>query len=206
MTKYTAQIDKAQALIAKFGLSCVLERAADGTVSTYDQSDFGTLTPSGNTFTFSTGDVSAAISVGDTVTFREVSAFGNRGPFAVTAVSSGSITVDGSLTDSEDTEWFMDVESSEAAYASDVGVPLPPQSVTGQQFAQDFRDGTLQISRAQDLILSAKDLEFSPKPGDKIQFGQATWSSSADVWTIHGIGALAPDGTPIIWQGIVTRG
>lgn len=206
MTKYQDEIDAAQEMITDFGVSCVIERAADGTVSTYDQTDFGTLSASGDTFTFGNGDVSAAVSEGDSITFREVSAFGNRGPFTVTEVTATAITVDGSLATSEDAEWFMDVDSASASYAIDVGVPLPPQSVTGQQFAQDFRDGTLQISRAQDLILSAKDLAFNPKPGDKIQFGQSTWSDSADTWTIHDIGAIQPDNMPIVWQGIVTRG
>jgi len=205
VTKYQAEIDLAQEMVTDFGVPCVIQRAASGTTSTYDQTDFGTLSAAGDTFTFASGDVSAAVSVGDSVTFREVSAFGNRGPFPVTAVTATTITIDGSLTASTDTEWFMDVESASAAYASDVGVPLPPQSVTGQQFLQDFRDGTLQISRAQDLILSAKSLEFSPKPGDKIQFGETTWNGSADVWLIHGVGAIQPDLTPIIWRGVVTK-
>lgn len=206
MTKYQAQIDKAQKLIAKFGVDCVIQRAADGSISTYDESDFGTMTASGDTFTFGSGDVSNDVSKGDTVSFREIDDFGNRGPFEVEEVTSSTIKVDGSLIDAEESTWFMDVESASVSYATDVGVPLPPQSVTGQQFQQDFRDGTLQINRAQDLILSAKDLNFDPKPGDKVQFGRTSWDNSADVWTIHGIGPVAPDLTAIIWQGIVTRG
>ncbi len=206
MTKYLAQINKAQELIAKKGVDCVVQRAANGSISTYDETDFGTLTASGDTFTFDSGDVSTAVSKGDTVSFREIDDFGNRGPFEVLKVTSSTVKIDGSLTSAEETAWYMDVESASASYAYDAGVPLPPQSVTGQQFQQDFWDGTLQINRAQDLILSAKALDFAPKPGDKIQFGQTTWNSTADVWIIHGIGPLAPDLSPILWQGIVTRG
>ncbi len=206
MTKYQTEIDKVQTLIAKFGVDCVVQRASDGTISTYDETDFGSLTASGDTFTFGSGDVSTAVSVGDVVNFREVGEFANRGPFDVLGVTSSTVKIDGALTSSSDSSWYMDVDSADASYASDVGVPLPPQSVTGQQFQQDFRDGTLQISRAQDLILSAKDLSFDPKPGDKIQFNQTSWSDSADTWIIYGIGPVAPDLTAIVWQGIVTRG
>jgi len=207
MTKYQAQIDKAEAMIGAKGQPIVLRRKRpESTLSAFNHETFGTLSASGNTFTFTAGDLTTEVAVGDLIRFQEVSSFKNRGPFVATAVDATTISVSEDLETTTDLQWRMEVESSAYEDTTGFGVPLPPQSATQQAFSQDFRDGTLQISRAQDLILAAKGLEFNPSPGDMIQFGPATWLENGDVWLIHGIGALQPDNTPIIWQGIVTRG
>lgn len=206
MTQYQADIDDAQELIAESGFDIVIQRKTDANTTTYSESDFGTATFSGETVNFGSGDLTTAVSEGDSISFRDVANFGNRGPFEVVGVTATSVTIDGSLTDAIEDQYYMDIESDGASYANDVGVPLPPKSATGQSFEQDFRDGTLQISKAKDIIISAKALEFNPRPGDKIQLGNSTWDSSKESWQIHGIGAIAPDNAPIVWQGIITKG
>lgn len=207
MTIYQDDIDAAQELIAEMGQFIVIQREPeDPEVVTYDETDYGPISASNNEIVFALGDVSDIIEVGDTVSFREISAFKNRGPLTVSEVGTSHIKVDEDLDTSEEDTWFMDVSKSAASTTAGVGVPLPPQSVTKQQFEQAFRDGTLQISRAKDLILAAKELEFDPKPGDKIQLGHREWQANEPAWLIHGIGPVDPDGTAIIWQGIMMRG
>lgn len=195
---YQKQIDTAHRLIKAKGQSCTITRTTDKEVSTYSEQNFGSLSASGSIFTF-TENIGDAVKTGDAIEFREVSTFGNRGPFEVTSVGDNTVTVDDDLTTATDETWYMDVESGGKQETAGHVVTLPPQSVTGQQFQQDFRDGTLQISRALDIMMPAKGLGFEPRPGDKLTAG-------GDVWTIHGIGALPPDGTDIFYQGIVTRG
>ena len=206
-SKYQARIDKAEASIRAKGVPIVIRRrAGSASLNTFDEGDFGAVTSSGSTFTFSSGAPADSISTGAELSFREIGAFGNRGPFIVTGVAGLEVTVDGTLTDATEDSYYLDVESTPYEDASGVGIPLPPQSVTKQSFMQAFRDGTLQISRAQDVLLAAKGLLFDPAPGNRIQFGTEVWQADGDVWLIHGIGALQPDTHPIIWEGIVTRG
>jgi len=207
MTKYQAQIDKAEAMIGEKGVPIVIRRkSADASLSSFDEADFGTVSATGSTFTFSSGNPGDSISVGDKISFREIGDFINRGPFIVTGISGVDVAVDGDLANATEESYFLDVEGNDYEDAVGVAVPLPPQSVTHQSFAQAFRDGTLQISRAQDVLLAAKGLLFDPAPGNRIQFGTEVWQADGEEWLIHGIGALQPDNTPIIWQGIVTRG
>lgn len=209
MTAFQDEIDLAYELIEENGREVVLRRDPESPETTsYDEADFGTLTASGDELIFSDppADLSAVFSVGDRIEFREVSAFANRGPFEVTAITSEGVKVDASLSSAIDTAWFMDVTTTAFSFASGVALSLPPQSFTKQSFEQAFRDGTLQVSRALDLLLAAYGLDFDPLPGDKLQFDRAEWSDSANVWVIHGIGPLAPDGTAIIWQGVITKG
>ena len=206
MTKYQADIDDAQEMIAESGVDFVIRRKADASYEvTYSESDYGSLSISGNTFTFASGDLTAVVSVGDVVTLREVDDFANRGPFTVTEVAETAITVDGSLTTATESAWFMDVQSVADTYATNAGVPLPPQSVTRQAFDYAFQNGTLQISRAKDFILAAKDLAFDPQPGDALQMGATSWDSDGQAWTVFGLTPIAPDNTPIIWQGIMMK-
>lgn len=206
MTKYQSDIDDAQEMIADAGIDFVIRRVPDtSTENTYSESDYGSLSIADSTLTFASGDLTSVVSVGDQVSLREITDFENRGPFAVTGVTTKTVTVDGSLTTATETTWYMDVQSTSATYTTDAGVPLPPQSVTRQSFDYAFRDGTLQISRAKDFILSAKDLTFDPQPGDSVQFDATSWDDSADVWTVFGLTPIAPDNTPIIWQGILMR-
>jgi len=206
MTKYQAQIDFALNKISEKGIDVVIRRTAVAEIVTYDEGDYGTLSAAGKIFSFSSGDISAVLSAGDTISFREISEFDNRGPFEVVSVTGNDVEVNADLADMSDSVWFMDVQSGSPTYATGKCVPLPPQSVTRQSFEQDFRDGTLQIGRAWDLLLAAKGLEFDPLPGDKLQLGNTVWDSTDEVWLIHGIGSIAPDLEPILWQGIITKG
>lgn len=204
-TVYQDEIDCTLELLQDLGQSIVVRRSG-GTSNTYDETDFGSLSASGSTFTFGSGDLTTVVAVGDTVEFSLLSNFNNRGPWVVTDVTATTVEIDGSLETSSDSEWEMEVTSNATTDAAGNGVSLPPKSATGQQFDQDFRDGTLHISEAQDVIIAAKNLSLTPQPGDKVQFGSTSWSDGAETWDIYGIGAVQPDGTSIVHMGVVYRG
>jgi len=208
MTIYGDQIESARRMIEAKGKSVVIRQAVDGESARYSQDDFGVAVFDGYEVEFSAGDVGDAFKVGDVIAFREVEQFLNRGPFVVQGVDAvGKVVVlDQDVVGATEGHYFVDLERDGFRYTTGVAVFLPPQSVTKQQFEQGFKEGTLQISRAQDLLLAAQGLDFDPLPGDGLLFDFKEWSADGDVWNIHGIGAFAPDGTPIFWSGIVTKG
>ena len=206
MTKYQEEIDDAREMIQEFGAPFAVRRKAEpGSVNIYSESDFGQLTLLDDTLTFASGDVSAVVSAGDRIFLREVAQFANRGPFTVLSVSTLGIVIDGSLTADTEAEWFMDVQSNADTDTTEAGVLLPPGSATKNSFDFDFRAGTLQLSRAKDFILAAKDLAFDPGPGDLVQFGSETFDEDQPAWTVFGCTPIAPDDEPIIWMGIITK-
>ena len=205
MTVYQAQIDKAEELIKAKGQPIIIKRPGNDVQQTYTEQDFGSVSASGSIFSFSS-DVSSYISIGDTIEFREIDSFTNRGAFEVTDVSTTDVTVDGSLETATEDTYYLDLSTTDDKTTIGYGVPLPPKSVTRQNFDQAFQNGTLQISKAKDVIIAAKNLSMNPRPGDRMQFGTTTWNNSLPIWDIFGIGTIDPDGTPIVWQGIIQRG
>jgi len=207
-TAFQAEIDTAHTLISGNGQACVIRQNNDGaTETTHDHQTFGDISASGGDFTVTSGDLTTVVSVDDEVSFSLISSFANRGPFTVTAVTAATMTVDGSLdTMGPDSEWEMTVTGSAHTDATSVALLLPVSGGARQQFDQAFRDGTLQVSNAKSLLLAAKGLSITPRPGDLIQMGRTTYSDGADTWTIYGINELSPDGAAIIYEGVVTRG
>lgn len=75
---------------------------------------------------------------------------------------------------------------------------LPPDTMTEQAYADQFKTGTMVRSRTRVLTIAGGDLERMPAEGDMAVF-------EGFEWTFVGVKITAPDGTPILVQGTVKR-
>jgi len=208
MTSFERQIDTALRLIRQNGQPCAIRRErTTAPTTTIGPATYGDLSASGATFAVTSGDLTQVARPGDQVEVAFISAFANRGPFQVRGVSPLSLEIDGTLSPmSADSAWEMTITGSPVEIATSHAVLLPLSRSTLQRYDTALRDGSTQIGVAKDIIIAASGLTFGPKPGDRLQVGAAQWRTSAPSYSIVGMDDLAPDGTPIIYQGPVTRG
>lgn len=74
----------------------------------------------------------------------------------------------------------------------------PPSTMTEQAYADQFRSGEMVRSRTRNVLMAARDIPFRPQEGDELDFDGHTW-------TMVGVAALEPDGTPIFYRTTVKR-
>lgn len=76
-------------------------------------------------------------------------------------------------------------------------VVLPPKSEKSEKYKE--ADGSLNLSKVNDILISAQGLTWRPQSLEEIQY-QGEW------WTLHDLSPLAPDGaTDIIYKGFIRR-
>ena len=207
MSLFRAETESAYQMLRQYGKPVVIRQEAPHDVQHLaSQGDYGKLTAVGRNFEFEFSGIDAVVSVDDTIRLKNISEFANRGPFQVLEVSGSSLKVDKELVEVTENSWLMEVSHTAVEMASGVGIALPPKSSTGQQYDQDYRDGTLQISYAQDIIISAKGLGLRPRKGNAVQLDRDTWSQEAETWLIHGLTAVPNDFDPVIYLGVIKRG
>jgi hypothetical protein len=207
MNVFEQSVSDAFEVLEKFGMDVVIRKdCKDEPKTSVDQADFGFLMSEGNVFSFELGGINEAVSPGDTIRFKDINTYKNRGPFEVVNVTQDAIEVDAELDIATEDHWLLEIVEKDVEMASGIGLPLPPRSGTGQAYDQDYRDGTLQIGNAQDLVLAAKGLKIRPRKGHKVQLNTRDWKEDIETWIIHGMSAYPHDFEPVVYMGAITKG
>ena len=207
MNVFEQNVSDAFEILEKFGMDVVIRKdCKDGPKVSVDQADFGFLMSDGNVFSFELSGINEVVFSGNKIRFKEINTFSNRGPFKVVNVTSEAIEVDAELDTATEDHWLLEIVEKDVETATGVGIPLPPGSGTGQAYDHDYRDGTLQIGNAQDLILAAKGLGIRPRKGYMVQINTEQWKEKNETWIIHGMNAIPHEVEPVIYVGAITRG